>query len=547
MTDLNDNPGLLINKLGNTKVRQYDKTLIFFKDLNPLLSELQRLHRQTDDLHTSISKNPEYLKATVNLLRVLNNTKSTVETKIYEILPVTNLYSTRTKRGLVNGLGSIFKVITGNLDASDGERYEQLIRQLSLNQVKLRNQISQTHTLSHALIEKFNASLTQIYHHETALRSRLLVIQQYINEAANERMLITIRDVILQLIHIYQLIDLKLEDVENSIAFSKLETLHPSIVTQKDLLNEISKLAITSDNLPLALNLENIHLIEKILRVTSYIYDGRITFIISIPVTFATEFILYRIIPIPKLSTVNPSKFSIILPRFKTILYSKIYFAYDPKNCLKIKDVYYCRDAAIRQQPEAETTCEMSILTKKPDQTCQMVPVHIQDSLLYEIDDTNKWIATFPIRTRIRAMCGSRQQQLVLQGTYSFDIPLDCEVRTPRATLVPKSKTMHRTAFLDFTIRQPSTHHRTINLTMEEIHNTFQNLPMLRSHLESIEELTLARPTALSTIAGYTALIFCTVYLCYRTAAWTRIRLRARKPTPIELPNIRFPECTVTS
>ena len=362
-------------------------------------------------------------------------------------------------------------------------------------------------------------------------------------------MLITVRDAILQLIHIYQLIGQKLEDVENSIAFSKLETLHPSIITQKDLLNEISKLAITTDNLPLALNLENIHSLEKILRVTSYIYDGRITFMISIPVTFGIEFVLYRITPIPKLSADNPPKFSVILPHFKTILYSKVYFAYDPKNCQKLKDVYYCRDAAIRQQPEAETTCEMTILTQKTDPTCQMVPVHIQDSLLYQVDDTNKWIATFPVRTRIRTMCGSRQQQLVLQGTYSFDIPLNCEVHTPRITLVPKSETARGTDFLDFTIRHPSIHHKTINLTMEEIHNTFMNLPMLRTHLETIEELSLARPITLGTIVAYIALALCTMYLSYRAVIWTKIWLKARRTTPddIELPNIRFPVCTATS
>lgn len=40
----------------------------------------------------------------------------------------------RNKRGLINVLGSVFKFVSGNLDASDGERYNAAIKELQTNQ-----------------------------------------------------------------------------------------------------------------------------------------------------------------------------------------------------------------------------------------------------------------------------------------------------------------------------------------------------------------------------------------------------------------------------
>lgn len=50
------------------------------------------------------------------------------------------IFNQRIKRGLINGLGSISKQISGHLDASDGERYEQLFKQIKENEKALQTQ-----------------------------------------------------------------------------------------------------------------------------------------------------------------------------------------------------------------------------------------------------------------------------------------------------------------------------------------------------------------------------------------------------------------------
>lgn len=155
--------------MGQAKIQEYTHTFIHYYDLNPIIIEINRLHIQSINLLININTNPNYTAETSNYVKILNLTKDKVEVKLKEIIP----HPQRTKRGLINGLGSIFKSITGNLDASDGERYDKLIRQLQVNQNDLAGNIVQQNTISLEIINKFNETVQQIKHNEKLLQSKI--------------------------------------------------------------------------------------------------------------------------------------------------------------------------------------------------------------------------------------------------------------------------------------------------------------------------------------------------------------------------------------
>lgn len=68
-------------------------------------------------------------------VQILNITKKDAENRLYDILPIVNP-KLCVKRGLVNILASVFRAITGNLDAPDGERFEDLLKKLKSNQIQ---------------------------------------------------------------------------------------------------------------------------------------------------------------------------------------------------------------------------------------------------------------------------------------------------------------------------------------------------------------------------------------------------------------------------
>lgn len=512
------------------------------------------MNSQTSSLFKNISKKPEIIRKCNNFIKILNITKEGVENKIYEILPISNIYgqSTRNKRGLINGLGSIFKAITGNLDANDGEHFENLIQQLGSNQVKLQKQILATHSLSKTLIQKFNESLNEIYHHEELIGSNLEVIQTFINKQTVNEGIQVIKDVTLQLINIYQIINQKLQDIENSITFSKLGTLHSSIVTQKDLLLELRQFRIKQNQLPFELTIENIHLMEKIIKMSSYIYNNRITYILTIPVYYATDFDYFQFVPIPRLTSKNSSLFSTLLPNYRYVLLSKMYFAYGPANCQKLPQAYSCDNINLRESPESEDTCELSILTaKSSNQNCKIVQSYLTEPLIYQLEETNQWIAVFNKPTRIQLHCNDRESYKLVHGSYIFKIPQGCLINTPEGTLSNNERRLENTESFEFEIKDAKTVYPKINLSMEHFKNNFKDLPSLEN-IEYINELSNPNSQNPWNFLSFIVIVIFIICVCYKIFVRIRIHLQrsnhgeitipARSPPAevIQLPNIRM-------
>lgn len=489
-------------------------------------------------------------------MKILNTTKHNVENKVYEILPIENIYrNSRIKRGLINGLGSVFKAITGNLDASDGERFEDLIQKLSSNQGKLQKQILETHSVSHALINKFNDSLNQIYHHEETLRSKMLIIQLFINNRNREISIRLIKDVILELVNLYQIINQQLQDIENSITFSKLGSLHPSIVTQKDLFKELIKLNLKQRQLPFGITLENMYDLEKIIKISGYIYNNKITFILAIPVSYETEFSYYELIPVPKLISKNDSLFSTIIPSSRSILRSKMYYAYNPTDCTKLQGNYFCGNVNLRTEPNLEDTCEMSILTSKnTNNKCKVIQSHLAEPIIYQLESNKEWIAIFPNLTRIKLQCQEKQKQKLLHGAYTIKIPPGCKVDTPEGILTNQNILVDQTTKFEFEIKNPKIINTKINLTMEHLKNDFKGFP--HSDIEYIENINNLRKWNIWDISSYIIVILIIFYVCYKLLRWTIPILRKRnmeiqqtRPTNdvVQLPNVQLPGHMVRS
>lgn len=61
----------------------------------------------------------------------------------------------RSKRGLIDGLGTIIKTITGNMENIDAQEINKLISTIQLNQHDIKTLDSQ-HTLNQNMIDRFD-------------------------------------------------------------------------------------------------------------------------------------------------------------------------------------------------------------------------------------------------------------------------------------------------------------------------------------------------------------------------------------------------------
>lgn len=156
---------------------------------------------------------------------------SQTEHKFSQITSSTNI---RQKRGLINGLGSIWKSITGNLDQEDADRYDKVIIQLKDNQKKIVNVADQQISLTQKALHVFNDSMVKLQHNQIRLNERILqisdIMEQIHIEIVENHTFIMINAIFNQLLASIEIISQILNTIENAITFSKLNTLQSTSI-----------------------------------------------------------------------------------------------------------------------------------------------------------------------------------------------------------------------------------------------------------------------------------------------------------------------------
>ena len=387
-----DNPGILPFKIGYAKLTKYTHTLIHYYDLNPIITETNKLYFRSKNITDSLILHKEYFAESSNYLKILKITQERVENKIKEILP----HPQRNKRGLVNVVGSVFKAVTGNLDASDGERYENLIKKLQENQNKLAINIRNQNSISTSVINKFNSTIQQIGQNEMLIENKINQISIIVQKTTYRENMHFIKDILNQIINLYEIINSILQDIENSITFSKLKVMHPSIITFNDLLKELKKLEkiVGSNNMPLSTNLENIFLFEKLIDVDCFVLNNKITYLLRVPITYPNSFEYYHLYSIP---VIHQSLFKVVIPRDKYLIKNQLHYTYRGTPCKEMEpNSFLCEEEDLKEI-EKKSPCEVQLLqSTKSTSTCQQIDVTITRPVINQLDKSNQWILVLP-------------------------------------------------------------------------------------------------------------------------------------------------------
>lgn len=118
-------------------------------------------------------------------LHEISNHKYILEYKISEthkkLRQVISLSNTREKRGLINGLGTIWKSITGNLDQSDADKYDTAIQNIKDSQQKLIDVANSQISLTENSINLFNNSMSKLQHNQVLLENKINQINFWMN------------------------------------------------------------------------------------------------------------------------------------------------------------------------------------------------------------------------------------------------------------------------------------------------------------------------------------------------------------------------------
>lgn len=393
--------------MGSVRIQKTHHTFIHNYPLQPLREQVLKIDSCFDMLvNRSLNIIPAERKIQLATLRY---EKEHLKSLIQQIHPdICSEKTNRTKRGLFNAVGSVFKFVSGNLDASDGEKFDRAIEELKTNQENLISQYNKQFSINHKLIERYNELFQNI-------SFDMDVVHSLVKTVKDERMMQTIA---LFKLNLSQLRNLVL-NLHTALSFAHLNVLHMSIISENQIVamkTELSKFNEPSSYY----SLDNI-LFTRTISVDYYITSEHIVFLLHVPILNNEIFNLYHLYSVPTVQN------SIIIPPTPYVAMHESSIFYLKNRCKYIQEQFFCSELNVEKNFQQDT-CIKHLLQVKQSPKCRLVPVNITDSLVETIND-EKYLLILPNETLVHEKCGNEEVHR-LKGIYLITVPYSCSFIT---------------------------------------------------------------------------------------------------------------------
>lgn len=458
VTDIKDNPGLFPLNKGKALLQESTWTLFKILDYSPIISNYLELrnniikvvalltNKSFDVAHDkrNVCKNysctdkfteQNFISFNYDTqLQILQNYLTEADKLLNQLFPEQKL---RPKRALIDGLGSLVKLITGNLDASDGQKFENQINTLTKSTDQQKTILLEQAQILNETIQIFSDNLERISKNQKTLNKNLntLILDTKI-EINNILGTLTTNTLLEQSIQSLQLFINTWSNLETSLTFAQNQQLHLSLIDNDNLLNALTNISQNlielqlynqkSLSLPYPINYQTLHLYESIIQLKIYQKSETLTFIYEIPlIKSSTDYQYIQLIPFPAYNEHN--HFHMTIPTYRNILFNtESSIPLEDNHCRQSSDHYFCQQPYHFSIPN-EKLCETQLLAFTINQTCQPYLFQLNT---YKISQINKstWILSSPIEIIIDLKCPNSKNRKTVIGSSLIQITNDCSV-----------------------------------------------------------------------------------------------------------------------
>lgn len=333
----------------------------------------------------------------------------------------------RKKRGLVDGLGSIIKSISGNLDYTDAIKYDNAIKTLQNNEFKLESELNKHITLNKEWSSYNSKTLDNIVKNQNKINAVLNSIMESDTERETD---------LVKYAHLAQFLlilgdnveDLSTELVklESTLAFIRASSTPHSVISIDEVSNILSKIRnLYSKDEIIDVEYRDFY---DIIKLGYFHTNQRIIVVIKVPIAYPSPYDLY------KLSIIPNKNHKILIPTLPYIAISGKDYAYIETECPKVNSLFLCQATSnyrIRDEPDC---IQHLIIKQELHQSCKLTSVIMKREALEQLDDKH-YTMCFPTPTKIKTSCG-QEQYTTLQGSFLAIIPFNCYMKTPEFTIV---------------------------------------------------------------------------------------------------------------
>lgn len=450
-TQLERSSGIYYEQIGTAKFYTTHWKLLTYLNISALEQKLymfQSIIRQTNQLcHDPELKKYSACTTSLNLLSKLQPSIEEQDSAFKDLVG-----HTRTRRGLFDAVGKIFKMFIGTLDADDAEFYNSAINDLTLGEKDLSNLLKTQTQIVQSTISNFNNTMTNIHHVEEVFNTHILLMKN-LTLTTNQTLYTqtlkqNVQDHVTLIILLFTELNREYSNLIHSILFARQNILHPSILTPQRIITELVKTRRylpQNTNYPLHLSVLNAHELMNLLSMSVYYMDSKLIFVINVPITENNQFTLYHLIPIPTKTTNNTYIF--IKPTFDhvAISFNKMHYSQVTLTSCKIlsSNTYICYRDRPMYNSYMHKICETELIFNHVEmpKSCDIRIGIIENELWYQLTEKNKWLFVAPQITHVTLDCrkkGIFDIQIVNTGFLS--IAPQCKAYTKSVTLLPTTE-----------------------------------------------------------------------------------------------------------
>lgn len=407
--------------LGKTKVISHYHSFIQPVNLDTIHSNIDLIRKQLDDI------SPRFHNKTLSLykphIEYLYN-------KVAQLTDQLELFQpNRAKRGLIDGLGSVIKSISGNLDYTDAIRYDSAIKTLQENENKMVTELNNRVSLNKHWMSQNSNILETLIHNQNKIKTAVDEIM--ISDLRQEKDIVKyahLAQYIMMLADNIESLSDELFRLENLLAFIRAKSAHFRMFK----LDMFSRMLEQLNALYGREHVLNISFREyfDIVKLGYYFNSQNLVLVFKLPIVLPYTYDLY------KLSVVPNKDNRVLIPSYPFLAIHDKDFMYIEAECPKSSQYYICEDM-INQHYRSQGDCIYHLITTQQiDKSCQYTIAKLRNEAMEALDDRH-YVASFPTSTKVRLSCTGTQYNTI-QGSYLITIPKGCEVQTPDLILANK-------------------------------------------------------------------------------------------------------------
>lgn len=546
-----DHPGIYFEELGNLHIYRSTWKLVIHIDVTPLSIRIAKIQTALTDTMKQCSDiaNPRLNKFCNQFYNISRKELQQISVNLEYVRQIIGT-APRTRRGLIDGIGHLGKVLFGTMDENDRQTINRQIAILEREGSSLRTSLLKQMQVVNRNIELYNESIGNINYNERTLLNATNALRQLLEtETNNEKLQFALDE---QTIIFESIIKDLAEDAKNILDYTqdiRKGILNPTVLPPNLIIKYLN--AALPDlpkglNFPLPLTIENTHSLYEVINLAAYSTSHSITTIIEVPLLNAKQYKVNKVYPVP--TKVNESLYAYldITDTLVTIDETNLDYVHinnqELKKCKLLNSDYLCKlyHPVFKALPKGP--CEVQIFTKlvKQPSNCNLRFINLNQTILIELNQPGTWIYITPTPIQLVISCDQYPTQNTLIQDSGLIISKEkCTISTTEFTIDTsrnyKSETylsylpMHNLTVPDLV--------RTINVTQlkhmeqcklrkiiknpDELHAISRSLMEVRADLDSKNETTPVE-YHYSLISSFsisgTIILLAFVVICYKYA-----------------------------